>query len=313
MDIAIVGSTTAGVSFVITQMAGGATDPDVQPALDQVGGVWETMFVSCFSTTNSAALNAYEAWNEGRWQPLTRKPAIFFTGTTEASPQDAIVIPEGRKTDRSNSQLPEPGGKDLDFVVAAGQVVEIANLANTTPAHNYGSQVAAGLTPGPDEDQWHEWEDRQLAVLGGSSTVEVRNGQVLIGDVVTFYHPDCDPQPAYRKVVRIVKLQNILYSIDLEFAQPKWDGAPLVPDSQQATEPTAKKPRDAVAAAAQIVGNLGLRAILSDPDTTKQQIVAEIDSADPDRLNLCIPVNVSGNTDIKSIDLKWSLFFGSST
>ena len=312
MTIEIIGTTTAGTTFTITQPTGGLVDPDVQPALDQIGDVWETMILNCLNTTNSTALDAYAAWGEGRWGALTRKPAVVFTGTITTDVADAIVIPSGRKTDRVNAQLVSPGSNDLTFVVAARQLARIAVLANENPAHDYGSQVADGLTPGADEDQWL-YADRDLAVKGGSSTVEIKNEVVNISDVVTYYHPDGDPLPPYRFVVDIVKLQNVIFNIDLEFAQSKWDGAPLIPDSQPTTNPDAKKPRTAVAAAAAIVENLGLAAILSDTASSVDLIVAEIDSANPKRLNLCIPVNVSGNTNIKSIDLKWGFYFGTPT
>lgn len=309
--IEIEGTTIAGTTFTITQPVGGATDPSVTSALDKVGDVWETMFLSCLAMT-TATLDDYSTWNEGRWLPLSRKPAVFFSGTNESEVATAIVIPDGRKLDRTNAQLVSPGSSDIPFIIAARQLARIAALANNNPAHDYGSQVADGLTPGPDSEQWL-YADRDAAVKGGSSTIEIKNTVVNISDVVTFYHPDGDPLPPYRFVVDIVKLQNIIYNVDLEFSQAKWDGAPLIPDDQPTVNRDAKKPRTAVAAAAAIVDNLGLEAIISDPATSKDQIVAEIDAANPKRLNLCIPVNVSGNTNIKSIDLKWGFFFGTPT
>lgn len=308
----IIGTTTAGTTFTITQQVGGLVNPDVQAALDQVGDVWETMFLNCLTTTDATALNAFSAFGEGRWGSLVRKPCVVFTGTITTDATDAILVPEGRKTDRTNSQLVEPGGADLPCVVAASQLARIVVVANEVPAHDYGFQRADGLTPGADADQWL-YPDRNLAVKGGSSTIEVKNGVVTVSDVVTFYHPDGDPAPPYRFVKNIVKLQNVIFNIDLEFAQTKWDGAPLIPNSQPVTEPTAKKPKDWIAAAAAIIDNLGLQAIISDPESSKAGLQAEINGSNPDRLDACFPVSVSGNTNIKSIDLKWGYFFGGST
>lgn len=309
MFIEVAGSTTAGTVFTIGQMAGGLVNPDIQPALDQVGEVWETMFLNCMEPADSDALDALETFGLGRWGALTRKPMVSFVGDNTVLATGAITIPDGRKNDRTNVQLVAPGSDDLLFVIAARQLARIVSRANNNPAHDYGSLQADGITPGPDSEQWL-YADRDLAVKGGSSTIVVRDGVVNVGDVVTFYHPDGDPTPAYRYVVDIVRLQNVIYNIDLEFASAKWDGAPLIPDNQPTVNPDAKKPKMAVAAAASIIDNLALEAILAEPEVSKAGIIAEIDAGNPKRLNLCIPITLSGNTNITSIDLKWGFLFG---
>jgi len=108
-------------------------------------------------------------------------------------------------------------------------------------------------------------------------------------------------------------LQNILFNLDLIFATQEWDGAPLIPDDQPTVNPTAKKPKMAVAEVAAMLDSLGLNAIISEPKTAKANTFAEIDSGNPKRLNLTTTVQLSGNTNIKSIDLNFGFFFGSST
>lgn len=305
----IVGTSSWGYTFTITQLAGGATNPNVQPALDQIGDVWETMVISCFETGDTTNLNRFATWGEGRWGALTRKPAVVFWGSSEDDPDTLTIVPEGRKSDRINCQIPAPSCNDPIFSIAARAVSRIASLANQDPAYDYGRQRLDQLTAGPDGDQW-DYAERDFIVTGGSSTTTKENGIINLADTVTFYHPDGDPTPAYRYVVDIVRLQNIIFSFDIEFAQQEWDGAPLIPDNQPTTNPNAKSPKIAKAAAATIVDNLGLRAILSDPATSKANITAEIDPANSRRLNLCVPVSLSGNTNIISVDVKFGFFFG---
>jgi phage tail sheath gpL-like len=305
--IEIVGSTTAGTTFGITQPVGGLVDPDVQSALDQVGDVWETMFLNAVASSDSQ--DKFNTFGEGRWGALTRKPMMSFIGNTDTSVATAITVPEARKTERSNGQLVAPGSNDLPFVVAARELARIAVLANENPPHDYGSQDATGLTPGADGDQW-DYLQRDTAVKGGSSTIEVKNGVVNLSDTVTYYHPDGDPTPAYRYVVDVVKLQNILFNLDLIFATPAWDGAPLIPDDQTTSNPSAKQPKAAVAAIAALIDSLADEAIISDPETAKQTIVAEIDSQNPKRLNVTFTVQLSGNTNIISVDFNFGFFFG---
>lgn len=309
VEVEATSTDDSGITYALTQPAGGLVNPDVDTALNQVGNVWETMFLNCMDVADTGTLDKFSTFGEGRWGALVRKPMVSFIGNTAKTVSAATAVSDARKTDRTNAQLVAPDSNELPLIVAARQLARIAPLANNIPAHDYGSQKATGLEPGADGDQW-TYADRDSAVKKGSSTIEVKDGVVNISDVVTFYHPSGDPLPAYRFVVDIVKLQNAIFNFDLEFASTEWDGAPLIPDNQPTVERTAKKPRMAVAAAAGIIDSLGLNAIISDPETAKANTTAEIDAGNPKRLNLSTTIQVSGNTNVKSVDLNFGFFFG---
>lgn len=310
--IEVVGSTTAGNTFAITQPVGGLVNPDIDAALAQVGGVWETMMLNCLDVADLTTLGKYSVFGDGRWGALVRKPLVVFTGNTATTVAAATAVSDVRKTDKTNGQLVAPGSKDLPFVVAARELSRIIIVANNNPPHDYGSQDATGLVPGTDGEQW-SYADRDQAVKAGSSTIEVKDGVINVADTVTFYHPTGEPIPAYRFVVDIVKLQNIIFNLDLIFATAEWDGAPLIPDNQPTVNRDAKKPKMAVAAVASMLDSLGLNAIISDPETAKKNTFAEIDDQNPKRLNLVTTLQLSGNTNIKSIDLEFGFFFGTPT
>lgn len=307
--VEIVGSTTSGTSFAITQPTGGLVNPDVQDALDQVGDVWETMMLNCMDIADTTTLDKYSTFGEGRWGALVRKPLVVFTGNTETTVTAATAVSDARKTDRTNGQLVSPGSNDLPLVTAARQLARIASVANSNPPRDYGSQDAFGLVPGADGDQW-TYQDRDSAVKKGSSTIEVKDGVINVSDTVTFYHPTGDPTPAYRYVVDIVKLMNIIFNIDLIFNSSEWDGAPLIPDDQPTVNRDAKKPKMAVSAVSSVLDSLGLNAIISDPETAKSKTIAAINGSNPKRLDLNTTVQLSGNTNIISIDLNFGFFFG---
>lgn len=308
LTVSVIGEDS-GATFAITQPTGGLNNPDIQAALDLFGDVWETLVLNCLETADTTALDALSTTNEGRWLPTVRRPFVAFAGSNETTVATAITIPDARKTDRTNCQLVEPGGSDLPLVIAARQLARIAVIANNNPPQDYGSQKATGLVPGADGDQWN-YAERDQAVKGGSSTIEVKDGVVNLSDTVTFYHPDGDPTPAYRFVVDVIKLQNILFNLDLIFATEAWDGAPLIPDNQPTTNPTAKQPKMARAEIASMVDALGLAAILSDPETAKRTITAGINGANPKRLDVALTVQLSGNSNIISIDFNFGFFFG---
>jgi len=309
ITVRVDGLVSVGITFGITQPTGGLVNPDVDDALNQVGDVWETLVINCMEIADTTSLTKYSTFGEGRWGALTRKPLVVFTGNTEATPATSVTVSDARPTDRVNSQLVAPGSENLPCVVAARQVARIAVRANNNPPYDYGGLDATGLVPGTDQQQWN-YTQKDFVVKRGSSTTDVVDGVVNLSDIITFYKPTGEDPPAYRYVVDIIKLMNIIFNIDLIFNSDEWNGAPLIQDNQPTTNPAAKKPKMARGAVAGTLDALGLEAIIADPETAKDSVLAEIDAQNPKRLNLCIPVQVSGNSNIISIDLKWGFFFG---
>lgn len=309
VNVTIEGSV-AGLTITPTNPSTGTGAPDVTDATGQFGDVWETMVINTLDIDNTTALDAYKTFGEGRWGATTKKPLIVFTGNTEATLSTAISVTDARKTDFINSQLVAPGSNNLYFVVAARQVARIVTRANEEPPYDYGSLNANTLTPGTDAEQWN-LAQREAAVLGGSSTVKVKDSVVYLSDIVTMYHPTGDPSPAYRFVVDIVRLQNIIYNLDLIFNSTRWDGVPLVPDNQPvASGSSAKKPKTAKADIAALLDALGLAAIISDPETAKANTTVVISPTNNKRLDIVVPVQLSGNANVISIDLNFGFYYG---
>lgn len=300
---------SAAALFTIVNPASGAADPTVTTALAGIGSEWITLLINSFHATNATILNAIQTKGEARWDKQVRRPFVAFAGNDEAVLATAIATPNGRKTDRVNCQLVSPGSVHLPVQIAAAQVREIAKVADDNPPTDYGSRRVTTLLPAADAVQW-DYTQRDAAVKAGSSTIQIKNGLVCISDVVTMYHPDGEVPPAYRYVVDIVKLMTVIYNIDLEFSQPAWDGAPLIPDGQSTVNPNARKPSGAKAAVCRILDSLGLEAIISDPKTAKANTFASISSSNPKRLDVQTTVQLSGNTNIISVDLNFGFFFG---
>jgi phage tail sheath gpL-like len=298
-----------GVTFAISQPAGGLVNPTVDDALAQIGDIWETMVINGNPIADTTALNAFQTFGEGRWNSLVHKPLVVFTGNTEEDVTTATAVSSARPTDRVNAQLVAPGSVNLPCVVAARQVARIARLANENPPHDYGSQRATGLIPGADGEQW-DYTARDQAVKAGSSTIKVKDGVINVADVVTFYAPSDEEPPGYRYVVDIVKMQNILYNLALTFDNAEWDGAPLVPDGQPTTNPAAKTPGMIKAELAALADNLAAEAIISDPAATKAALSVLIDSQNPKRANLVLPVKLSGNLNIMDAIVEFGFHFG---
>ncbi len=303
-----VGDVTTGLTVVIVQPAGGLVNPEITTALAQMGDIWETMVLNGLNIADTDILDEYQEFGEGRWGALRHKPLMVFTGNTEPVVATATAVSGARPTDRINAQLVAPGSPNLPFVVAARELARVVKMANNNPPHDYGSQKATGLIPGTDGEQW-DYLSRDIAVKAGSSTIKIKNGIVTLQDTITFYAPEGEEPPGYRYVCDIVKLQNIIHNIAAIFDTEEWDGAPLIPDNQTTVNPSAKKPSMAIAAIAQVVDGLGAQAMLSDPEGTKALITAVIASDNPKRLNIRVPVKLSGNANIIDAILEFGFHF----
>ncbi len=295
------------LTFAIVQPTAGATNPTVDSQLTAIGTSWATMVLNGLNISDTTALDAYQTWDEGRWTTEMHKPAVVFTGNTEADRGLATVITAARSDDYTNCQVVAPGSPNLPVVVAARQLARIAKQANDNPPTDYGALVASGLIPGADSVQW-SWSNRDAAVKAGSSTVEVVDGAVTIGNIVTMYAPEGEDPPAYSKVSSIVRLQNIIHNINLLFSQSIWARAVLIPDTQATVNPNARRPKDAKAALYGMIDSLAAWAIIADPERAKASTTCAIEGTN--RLGIDFLAPLSGNTEIIDVRLKFGFNFG---
>lgn len=308
MKIEIIGPSV-GVVFAVTAMTGGLVDPDPTTALGLIGGVWETFGLNCLPIADTAALDAYQTFNEGRWGVTNHQPMIFFTGTTHATVALATAVSSTRKTDRTNSLIPAPGSPNLPLVVAAAGLARIAVQAGSDPASDYCGLPLKTIVPGDDSLQW-DWPTRDQALKAGCSTSEVVDNVVQLADIITFWAPTGEDPPAYRNVVDVWKVMNIIFNLALIFAAPGWKRAPLIPDGQATNNPNARHPSSAKAEIAGLADELALAAIISDPAFTKKSLTANINGTNPNRMDAGGVFKLSGNTKIKSVNLFFGFQYG---
>lgn len=300
-----------GVEWAITQHTGGSVDPSVANALSQLGSEkWTTLILNGLSWENATALNAFKDASEDRWDPTVNKPFVALVGANVSTVAEAIEIPDARKDDRVNVQIPSMGSKNLPIAIAARALCRIAVLSDSIPSHDYCLKKLDGIDPGVDSAAW-KLSQRDAAMKGGSSTLEIVDSVPRLSNVVTFWHPTGEEPPAWSNLVTLIKVWNVLYNIDRIFRTEEWAGAALLPDAQYTTEATAKKPKMAVADVCSALDALGAKAIISDPAASKETVTATIGGggANPNRLDVSGHFFVSGNTHVIDVPLTWSFYF----
>ena len=298
-----------GLTFTVTQLANGVKDPDVTPALDKIGEIWETAILPCFDYKNTDRLDTTMLYCKGRIDDLEKKPVLCYWGCTDDYATRTAVT-DARPDDWCNPLLVSVGSSELPYVVGAKFLVDdILTTANENPAQGYKGK-AEGLEAGDDSLQ-ENYNTRNASVMKGSST-NIKSGNVAeLNDVVTMYHPASEGKyPSRRYVVDIIKLMNIIYNVRLIMEADELKGAPLVEDSTVTSNKTAIQPKTVKTWFLNLAKSLADKAIIQDVETTKNGLEVAIDSENPKRLNVTFPVKLSGNVEVTSTDIYFGFYVG---
>ena len=298
-----------GLTFTVTQLNGGVKDPDVTPALDKIGEIWETAILPCFDYKNTDRLDTTMLYCKGRIDDLEKKPVLCYWGCTDDYATRTAVT-DARPDDWCNPLLVSVGSSELPYVVGAKFLVDdILTTANENPAQGYKGK-AEGLEAGDDSLQ-ENYNTRNASVMKGSST-NIKSGNVAeLNDVVTMYHPASEGKyPSLRYVVDIIKLMNIIYNVRLIMEADELKGAPLVEDATVTSNKTAIQPKTVKTWFLNLAKSLADKAIIQDVETTKNGLAVAIDSENPKRLNVTFPVKLSGNVEVTSTDIYFGFYVG---
>lgn len=298
-----------GVTLTITEMADGALDPDVTPALEKIGIIWETQVLNTFDYADHDRLDIYQQWGEGRKSPEEKKMVLVAHGCTDIL-SVRTAISDIRIHDAINYLIVSVKSDELPFVVAAkGMVSDIVTTANSNPAAGYKGRLN-GLHCG-DDDQQENSTQRNSSVNKGSST-NIKTGSVAeLCDIITFYHPPNEGKfPSYRYVVDGAKLQNIIFNVRLIMEADELKGAPLVTDDTPTSNPLAVAPKVIKGWFVNLTDSLADEALITDPSYTKKNIQVSIDTENPKRVNVKYPVKLSGNVEISSTDIYFGFYLG---
>ena len=300
-----------GLTFAITAMTSGAGNPDPSTVLDSLlGEEWVTIVVNAIGT-DSTTLNALSAASDERWAGDVRRAFVAIAGSNADALSTSVTITENRTTDKTNCIKPVLGSPDTPAYIAGASAGETATVADRRPAWDYAGQQLFGITPGEDNLQ-PNYAAKDSAFKKGVGSTRVEGNAVFMNDTITPYRlPNGDPDPLYRYVADLMKIWQGWYGLELIFTASEWNGAPLVPSAQVTSANVgAKTPEMAIAAVNSLIDSLALAAVFVNPDEIKETVTATIDPNNPKRLNISFIAQISGNTNIISIDYGVGFNFG---
>jgi phage tail sheath gpL-like len=259
-----------GVVATVTASAAGSGIPTMDTALAALGAddyANEAYFTDVVhgygqDSTTLGSISAYVGSGDtasGLYDKTIARPFRVLTGDVVAGSTgltNLVSLSDGRLLDRANGVIAVPGSASHPAEIAAQAIGHMARINQDRVAQHYIGVELIGIDPGAKVDRWTgDYDNRDTAVKAGISPTVVRNGVVVLQNVVTFYRPDSIPTDSngYRSMRNIAIIQNMLYNIKANFNQEKWQGISIVADTAKVTNTLDRqKARDVMA----VIGDL---------------------------------------------------------
>lgn len=294
-----------GVALVITNMAAGATDPDIEDALAALGDPWYTWIVSPYNS--DAQLDLIEASGDARMLPETIRPFAGVCGYT-GTLADYLTWLDSRNS-AWTSVMPVPGSPNLPLEIAAATAGVCATSAQVRPGAPYRGQKLRGILP--SDETWIYPQRDQVVKAGGSTFLVASDGTVLIEDLVTTRTENeiGAADDSFRWTETIANLQAKLYSLEQLFRGEPFASAIVVDDKAVTSAPYAIRPKTAKAYTIRLVDELWVPyALTKNRDEVVAGIRSEIDSGNPGRINTSVPDVFAAGLKIMAGKLNWSFY-----
>jgi phage tail sheath gpL-like len=306
------GSNTAGVTYAQTDATAGAGTVDLAASLAQFDNEWFTIVINSYGT---ATLDALEQFNgvpdasnpTGRYVGNIFKPFTAFFGSTLDDKDDLAAITDAaaRIDQVTNVLCPAPKSEGCSWEAAANMAAIYARIAQDTPQLDANNQSYPDM-PVPENGiigDLSDYNNRDFLVKKGCSTVILDKGAYKVQDLVTTYHPAGELPLQYAYVRNLTVDWNVAFGyMILEDINVK--DHVIVADNQVTDAAKAVKPAEWKAVLFEYFDDLGVRALINDPDFSKSNLNVVRSQTNPDRFETFFRYKRTGLARIESTDVE---------
>ena len=243
--IELIGDLPAGLVATVSDMSGGATDPDIDTALVATGNNQEndTDLVHGYDIdgTTIGKLSSYNGEGNlfsGLYQREIARPfrSMVSDNVRIATAWDTFLDDASIKIDRTNGAASLPGCTYHPSDLAASIIGILARVNDSNPAGLFeGEKMPWLVVPAASLRYWELGDDggyslRDNAVKNGLTPVQVIKGVYTLQNVNSFYHPDdvTDDENGWIDMSDISISQNILQFFRDLWTTPEWTGVIFV-------------------------------------------------------------------------------------
>ncbi len=302
------GGNPAGVTYAQTSNTAGSGAVDISAALDQIENNWFTTIINPYATL-LATLEAYNGVPDdtnptGRYVGQIFKPFMAFFGSTDPSASNLVAITDAaaRKAQVTNVLCPAPNSDGFEWEAAANVVTIFARQMQDNPHLDVNGKSYPDM-PTPDTiGDMSDYNNRDMLLQKGCSTVALVNGAYEIQDLVTTYHP-AGEDPLQYNYCRNLNLDWNVKDGYSTLERLKLKDKVLVADNQITSVSNVIKPKDWKAILFQYLDELGEKALINDPGFSKASLQVQVSQTNPNRFETTFNYKRTGIARIESTDV----------
>ncbi|MCW5666478.1 MAG: phage tail sheath subtilisin-like domain-containing protein [Piscinibacter sp.] len=281
-------ATPKGLTVVITPMAGGTANPDIQTAITAIGDEqYHTVVVPYTDATN---LGKVESLLSTRFGPMVQKEGHAFTAAA-GSHATLVTLGNGRNsphlTIMGAGKSPTP-----PYVWAA--VAGAVDAFEPDPARPRQTLELPGVLAPAMPDRWTRDERNLLLYAGIATTLETVDGRVLFERVITTYKTNAFgvPDISYLDVETMRTIAYLRFSVRSRIAL-KFPRFKLADDGTQFGAGQAiVTPRTIRAELLALFIDWEEAGLVEGREQFKRDLIVERNKSDPNRVDAIIPPDV---------------------
>lgn len=304
------GGNSAGVTYAQTTSTDGTGVVDLSASLAQFGDDWYTSVTNPYGSAQFSVLEQFNGFPNpanptGRYSGLVFKPFMAYFGSVLQDKDDLILITDAaaRIEQCTNVLCPAPNSKGFTWEVAANVVALFARRMQDTPHLDVNAFGYPDMPIPADSNigDMADYNNRDLLVKKGCSTVMLENGVYKIQDLVTTYHPagEVPLQYAYARNLNLDWNVKDSYTI---LEKLRLRDKVLVLDTQVVDVEGAIKPKEWKAVVFDLFEDLAEKALINDPAFSKASLLVQISTTNPDRFETFFRYKRTGIARIESTD-----------
>jgi phage tail sheath gpL-like len=304
-----------GITYTITTLQAGAGTPSVADSLESFGNNWNTIVINSYGAV-PAIITELESYNgvpdpttpTGRFAGIVMKPFIALTGSVLEDPS-SITDADARKPNVTIAICPAPLSAGLALEAAANMAVLFAVVSQNSPHLDVAGKNYPDMPTPLVIGAMSDYNNRDVIVKKGCSTVDLAAGYYKVMDFVTTYHPVGETPPQFSFCRNLVVDFNVYYGYYLLEQTYVVDHA-IAADSDTVTASKVIKPKQWKAVLKGYASDLSKRALIVTPEFMVAGLVVNLSTSNPDRLETAFPYKRSGFVRIASTTAQAGFNFG---
>ncbi|MEG3640443.1 phage tail sheath subtilisin-like domain-containing protein [Magnetococcus sp. PR-3] len=275
----------AGVTVAITDMSGGATDPDTGDVVASMGNQLYSTWISGWS--DSANWAQVEAELADRWGAVKRNEGVGFAGLADT--HAGLVTAGSGRNNPYTSLIGAKGSPTPPWIWAAVTGATLEGWSANDPGRPVEGLDLPGVVAPKLTDRW-QFEEANILLHNGISTYRVaRDGTVVLERVITTYSETSQgvPDDSWLDINRPYQLMVILAEVRNWWT--KFQGYKIADDGQSMSGPNITTPLAIRADLLALCSRMEAAGLVTDLEGWRDEVLVARSVSDPTAVHVVLP------------------------